>query len=120
MNGITCTILENIKNNNAFASAFISSAASIPIFLLIYCPFYNQFGENFILNITVLFITIYFSQIISYSVLKNVHLRHFGYIGIIGIIVCYIIFSILTYFPPENGLFYDKSENKYGINHYVI
>lgn len=110
----------NIKNNNIIFSAFISSTLSIPIFLGLYLPFYNVFQNNIFLNITVLFITILISQIISYNILIKEHIKCFNYISIIGIIFIYIIFSLLTYFPPNNDLFLDIKENKYGINHYAI
>ncbi len=110
----------NIKNSNFLTSSFISSLTSVPIFLIIYMPFYKDTGENMILNITVLFIVICISQIISFRVLTNDHMKHLGYLSLIGIIVCYIIFSVLTYYPPESDIFLDHKENKYGINHYVI
>ena len=110
----------NIKNSNFLTSSFISAVTSIPIFLIIYMPFYKGFGENMFLNITVLFITICISQIISYRLLTIRHIKYLGYVSFIGIIICYIILAILTYYPPENELFYDQTENKYGINHYVL
>lgn len=110
----------NIKFNNFFTNCFISALISIPIFLVLYWPIYEQIGENFMLNITVLFISIYFSQIVSYLILSQPRINIFEYISVIGIITCYIIFSILTYYPPETELFYDKTKNKYGLNHYNV
>ena len=110
----------NIKNSNFLTSSFISSVTGVPIFLIIYLPLYNNFGENMILNIVVLFIVIIISQIISFKVLISEHMKHLGYLSFIGIIIAYIIFAVLTYYPPENDLFLDHKENKYGINHYII
>ena len=35
------------------------------------------------------------------------------------IVITYIIFGILTYKVPRYEIFYDKKEEKYGINQYV-
>ncbi len=110
----------NIKSSNFLASAFISAFTSIPIFLIIYLPLYNTLGENMILNITLLFFVICLAEIINYNILKTKHLKNLGYLSFIFIIITYIIFALLTYYPPENDLFYDTKEQKYGINHYVI
>ena len=56
-------------------------------------------------------------NIIGYYVLKFRPL-HLEIIGVIGIILIYILFGILTYFPPYNYVFFDKVENKYGLNIY--
>ena len=37
-------------------------------------------------------------------------------IGIVGIILVYLIFIYLTYFPLESFIFYDTTTNSYGIN----
>lgn len=110
----------NIQTSNFLTSNFISALTSIPIFLTIYIPFYKSFGENMILNLTTLFIVIVISQIISYYILQTKNIKHLGYQSFIGIIMCYIIFGILTYYPPKNDLFFDQQDNKYGLNHYVV
>ena len=58
-------------NTNTFlTSLFVSAILSIPVFLIIYLPFYYLIGENMVLNLIVLFITIVISQIISFYLLK--------------------------------------------------
>lgn len=110
----------NIKANNLIFSTFITGILAILIFLSIYLPIYNLIGENMILNFIVLFITIYFSQIIAFIIMGKKNNIIFNIAGIIGIIIVYIIFGILTYNPPKTELFFDKDENKYGINIYTI
>jgi len=46
-------------------------------------------------------------------------IKYGEYISIIGIIIVYFIFGFLTYNPPINELFYDKNDNKYGIDIYT-
>ena len=77
------------------------------------------FHSIFILNLIVLFISLYFVNIISYYILALRDL-HKELLGIVGIILLYIIFGILTYNPPFNYIFFDKMENKYGINIYEL
>ena len=98
-----------INHNNFVLSTFLESILSI----------YHFTGSIFILNIIVLFISIYFVNVISYYIL-SLRPLHLEGLGIIGIILIYIIFGILTYNPPFNDLFFDKLENKYGINIYEL
>lgn len=111
---------KNVKANNLILSTFTTSILCIIIFLIIYLPIFKLIGENFIINITVLFIAIYFSEIISFFIMNKEEKKILNYLSILGIILCYIIFGILTYYPPKNDLFLDKPENKYGINIYNI
>lgn len=108
------------NRNNFLVSLFVSASASIPIFLIIYLPFYYLIGENMILNIGVLFIAIVISQIISYFILMANNFKKLNMISVIGIILVYIIFGLLTYYPPINDLFFDPTTEKYGINTYNV
>ena len=108
-----------VNHNNFALSVFLEISLSIVIFLIIYLPIYHFTGSVFVLNLIVLFISIYFVNIISFYILKLRPL-HKEIISIIGIILVYILFGILTYFPPENYLFFDTLENKYGINIYEL
>ena len=120
------SILENflykkfrVNHNNFILSLFLEVCLSIIIFLIIYLPIYHFTGSIFILNLIVLFISLYFVNIISYYILALRDL-HKELLGIVGIILLYIIFGILTYNPPFNYIFFDKMENKYGINIYEL
>ena len=98
---------------------FLEVSLSILIFLIIYLPVYHFTGSVFILNIIVLFISLYFVNIISFYIL-SLRPLHKEVLSIIGIILVYILFGILTYYPPRNYLFFDKVEKKYGINIYEL
>ena len=108
-----------INNNNFILSVFLEISLSIIVFLIIYLPIYHFLGSVFILNLTVLFISLYFVNIMSYYILKSSSL-HKEVLSVIGIILLYIIYGILTYKPPFNYIFFDKLENKYGINIYEV
>ena len=108
-----------INHNNFALSIFLEITLSIIIFLIIYLPIYHFTGSVFILNLIVLFISIYFVNIISYYIL-NLRPLHKEILSIIGIILLYIIMGILTYSPPENYIFLDTVEKKYGINIYEL
>lgn len=108
-----------INHNNFVLSLFLELILSIVIFLIIYLPIYHFTGSIFILNLIVLFISIYFVNIISYYIL-SLRILHKELLGVVGIILLYIIFGILTYNPPFNYIFFDKMENKYGINIYEL
>lgn len=105
--------------NNFALGVFLEVVLSIIVFLIIYLPIYHFTGSVFILNLIVLFISIYFVNIINFYVLRFRPLK-MEVLGIIGIVLVYIVMGILTYFPPENYIFYDTLENKYGINIYVL
>ena len=109
-----------IKYNNFFTSLFISSISAIPVFLIIYLPFYYKIGPKMPLNIIVMIIAIIISQIISYYILKLKHCKLLNIISIILIIVSYIVFAYLTYNPIKSELFFDTEEEKYGINNYNV
>ena len=108
-----------VNHNNFILSLFLEVCLSIIIFLIIYLPIYHFTGSIFVLNLIVLFISLYFVNIISYYILALRDL-HKELLGIVGIILIYIIFGILTYNPPFNYIFFDKIENKYGINIYEL
>ncbi len=108
----------NIKFNNLLISIFIKAVICIPIDLLIYLPILKIFAEHMIVTFIILFIAILISNIIGYFILKSNEIKYEKTISIIGIILVYIIMIILTYKPLKYDLFYDRTEQKYGINIY--
>ena len=59
-----------VNHNNFILSLFLEVCLSIIIFLIIYLPIYHFTGSIFILNLIVLFISLYFVNIISYYILS--------------------------------------------------
>lgn len=111
---------KQIKTNNYILATFISALISIPIYLVMFLPLYYTIGENMIITFIILFITIGIIEYINYKIQSKEHIKYGNIIGIVGIIMSYIIFGILTYNPPRYDLFFDTEEEKYGINHYNI
>ncbi len=110
----------NIKYNNFFLSLFVSSITIIPIFLIIYLPFYYKIGPKMFLNIGVMLIAIIISQVISYYILSKKAYDKCNIISIILIIISYITLAYLTYNPIKCDLFFDTKDEKYGVNNYNI
>ncbi len=100
--------------NNVCISNFTAALASIPIFLIIFMPVYNAIGENLVITIIIMLITIMISEVISYLIMKKDNLK-LENMAIIFTITVYVIFGILTYFPPNRELFMDPINLIYGI-----
>ena len=113
-------VKNKVQFNNFFLNLFITSLTSIPIYLIIFLPIYHFIGDNMIISITLMFIVILISQIISFIILSKKTYKMLNYLGFILIIISYVIFGYLTYNPIHNYIFLDKTKNLYGINHYEI
>lgn len=108
----------NIQFNNFKSQLFFTAFISIPIYLIIYLPIYNLIGENLFVSIFIMIIVYAITSYISYKMLRSENFKSFNSISIYLIIIMYFIFTYLTYFPIHNYIFFDTSENKYGINDY--
>jgi hypothetical protein len=107
--------LFKLNMHNIIFSNFYSSIITIIIYLIIYLPINKILGHNMIFTILLLFSSFVFSQIVSYYLVikeQNIYLK---FISITFICICYIIFGLLTYYPLQNYLFFDKTNNNYGI-----
>lgn len=110
----------HIKYNNFFTSLFVSSITSIPIFLIIYLPLFYKLGPKMYINIITMAVAIIISQIISYCILNKKRYNKLNIISIVLIIIAYIGFAYLTYYPIKAELFFDVMEEKYGLNDYNV
>lgn len=109
-----------IKYNNFFTSLFVSALFIIPIYLIMFLPIYYKIGQNMFITISIMLVAIIISQVINYKILKAKDLDKLNIISFIFIIISYIIFAYLTYYPIKNELFFDIKEEKYGLNNYNI
>ena len=109
-----------IKYNNFFTALFVSALTIIPIYLSLFLPVYHKIGENMVITIGIMLVAIIISQVISYYILKAKDFDKLNIVSLILIIISYIIFAYLTYYPIKNELFFDTQEEKYGINNYNI
>lgn len=118
VSGVIQKIIVKIKHlpyKNICISNVIAGISSIPIFLSFYLPIYYTIGEILPLTIFIMFIVIIISQIITYYISnKNKDLKMEN-LAIIFVVLIYITFGLLTYFPPKADLFKDPLTNHYGI-----
>ena len=105
----------NIYYNNFIMQLTLIAIISIPIYLIMYLPIRSLVGESMVLSISLMFITYVIVNIISYKLLYNRELN-IRIIPIVLIVLCYGLFTYLTYYPIHSFLFFDKTEGKYGIN----
>lgn len=108
-----------IKYNNFPFQLYFTALSTIPIYLTIYLPLYKLLGENLIISISLLLIVYILQQYISYNILKEKEIKILNKIATPVILLSYLGFIYLTYNPIHNYIFYDKSENKYGIDEYI-
>lgn len=106
---------KKIEINNICFSNFIAAISSIPIFLLIYLPIYYIIGENFIITIVIMFIAITTSEFIAFLITNRKKDLGLENISILFVILTYLVFALLTYFPPQFDLFLDPESITYGI-----
>lgn len=106
---------KQLNYQNICFSNFIGANLSIPIFLIMFLPIYNIIGENLFITIIIMLIAIIIAEIISYKIMNKPQ-YNLENKTIIFIIIMYIIFTILSYYPLENDLFIDTTTNTYGIN----
>lgn len=110
----------NIKFNNFFWALFLSSIISITSFLIIWLPIYYRIGENLLITLIILLISIFLSQIASYYILTSFKNNILNYIAFGFVILFIILFAYFTYYPLHNDFFLDPLNQKYGINTYLI
>lgn len=103
------------KINNIYLQLFIVPIISIFLYLILYLPIFNVYGENMIFSISLLFVIILFGQIISYYLSKCKKIKYQKPIGLVGVIMVIIIFICLTYNPPKTMLFLDNTNDTYGV-----
>ena len=110
---------KNINTNNFFTVTFLMMITSIILYLILYLPLYDMFGENMIISISLLVIVIILEQIFSYYLLNyGKENKLLNKVSIILIILGYVTLLSLTINPPRNYIFYDIVEHKYGVDIY--
>ena len=107
-------VSKRLEFNNICFSNFVGAISSIPIFLIIFLPIYYNFGHNLVITIIIMFITIVINEYIAYKVMMMKDLYQENK-TILYVVIVYIIFTILTYFPINNNLFIDPITGLLGI-----
>lgn len=108
------TIIKKEKINNVCISNFIGALSSIPIYLIMFLPIYYTIGENMIVAISIMLITIIIAEYISYKLMNKEEFK-LEHITVLFVIIVYVIFAILTYYPIKNNLFINPETSTYGI-----
>lgn len=110
---------KNISYRNFFSTLFLEMVTSIMIYLIMYLPLYNVFGENMVISIGLLIIVIILEEIFSYYLLSySKENKILDRISILFVVLGFVVFLCFTYDPPRNYIFYDIVSNKYGIDIY--
>jgi len=99
--------------NNILLTSLISVSSTIIFFLVIYLPVRFRFGEVMIFTFILLFISIMIGQIISYSFLEKENYKGLNIISLMVIILLYIMFSYLTFYPIHSDIFWDSEHETY-------
>lgn len=107
-------IIKKLNIKNVCISNFTAAITSIPIFLIMFLPIYLNIGENFVITIIIMIIAIIISEYISYKIMNLKDLKMENKTIILAILT-FIIFGILTYYPPKLNYFKDPLDNNYGI-----
>ena len=103
-----------IKYNNFYVEIIIKAILGVIFYLAIFIPLYNIFGENLFISITLMLITYIVMEFIGYKILLLDELN-IKILPIILIILSYILFALLTFYPPHYSIFFDETKLIYGI-----
>ena len=103
-----------IKYNNFYVEIIIKAILGVIFYLAIFIPLYNIFGENLFISITLMLITYIVMEFIGYKILLLDELD-IKILPIILIVLCYILFALLTFYPPHYSIFFDETKLIYGI-----
>lgn len=106
----------NKLDKNDLSATVISSIFNIIIFLIIYIPIYKLFGEKLIITLIVYFITIFLSNILWSKITNKKINKNINNLFGIAILVVYLIFTYLSFYPLNNNIFYDNENNKHGVH----
>ena len=103
-----------IKYNNFYIEIITKAILGVIFYLAIFIPLYNIFGENMFISISLILITYIVMEFIGYKILFLNDLN-FKVLPIILIILSYILFALLTFYPPHYEIFFDETKLIYGI-----
>lgn len=104
----------NIKYNNFYIEIITKGLIGVIFYLIIFIPLYKWLGENMFIAISLMLITYIFVEFLGYKILQMDELN-IKILPIILIILMYVLFTLLTYYPPHSFLFFDEVKLVYGI-----
>ena len=100
---------------NIWLSMILTSLTTIFLFFLIYLPIYYRYGENLILTLILLFLSIFVVQYIYFFILLKKDYKRLEIISVIVIPILFIIFGYFTFEPLPYDFFFDPIHESYGI-----
>lgn len=107
--------MKNININNFIINIPLSAVFAIIFYLITYSIIDIFIPHNFFIVIILMFITYVFSNIFSFILLNIKKIPNQKELGISLILICYIMFTHLTYYPFNTNLFIDPITNKCGL-----
>lgn len=107
------SVLEK-KGNNYYLNILVKPLVGVLFYLIIFIPLYLIFGESMFISISLMLFTYIIMELLGIKISKQEELN-IKALPIIIIILISILFSILTYYPLHNFLFFDSVKLGYGI-----
>ena len=104
----------NVLYNNLELEVVTKGLVGIIFYLIIYIPIYFLLSDSFFIAIILLIITFVLMELLGIKILNSDNLN-IKIMPIITIILMYLLFAILTFYPKHNFLFYDTNSCLYGI-----
>lgn len=107
------SVLEK-KGNNYYLNILVKPLVGVLFYLIIFIPLYLIFGESMFISISLMLFTYIIMELLGIKISKQEELN-IKVLPIIIIILISILFSILTYYPLHNFLFFDSVKLGYGM-----
>ncbi len=107
------SVLEK-KGNNYYLNILVKPLVGVLFYLIIFIPLYLIFGESMVISLSLMLFTYIIMELLGIKISKQEELN-IKVLPIIIIILISILFSILTYYPLHNFLFFDSVKLGYGI-----
>lgn len=107
------SVLEK-KGNNYYLNILVKPLVGVLFYLIIFIPLYLIFGESMFISLSLMLFTYIIMELLGIKISKQEELN-IKVLPIIIIILISILFSILTYYPLHNFLFFDSVKLGYGI-----
>lgn len=107
------SVLEK-KGNNYYLNILVKPLVGVLFYLIIFIPLYLIFGESMFISLSLMLFTYIIMELLGIKISKQEELN-IKVLPIIIIVLISILFSILTYYPLHNFLFFDSVKLGYGI-----
>lgn len=107
------SVLEK-KGNNYYLNILVKPLVGVLFYLIIFIPLYLIFGESMVISLSLMLFTYIIMELLGIKISKQEELN-IKALPIIIIILISILFSILTFYPLHNFLFFDNVKLGYGI-----